>query len=62
MNLADYLFLLGGADLEMLTIRKILIANGFTEGVNFADNRLQWGAKLSEYKKLFNETKTFVGT
>lgn len=61
MNLPNFLFLLGGADLEMLTIKKILTANGFAEGKDMADFQLQWGAKLSEYKKLFNETQTFVG-
>ena len=61
MNQPDYLFLIGGADLEMSTIKQLLIANGFTEGKNMADHHLAWGAKLSDYQNLFNETQTFVG-
>ena len=41
-------FLLGGADLEMLTIREILLKNG----IPFADHQLQWNnAVLSSYQK-----------
>jgi len=42
----DKLFLLGGNDLEMLEIKKILQ----NIGVNFIDKNLFWGAKLSDYK------------
>jgi hypothetical protein len=40
------LFLLGGQDLEMVTIRKVLEK----EGVEFHDKNLSWGAKLSDYQ------------
>jgi hypothetical protein len=61
MNRPDYLFLIGGADLEMLAIKRLLTANGFAEGENMADHHLPWGAKLSNYQNLFNDTQTFVG-
>ncbi|MCL4481197.1 MAG: hypothetical protein M1445_01005 [Bacteroidetes bacterium] len=61
MNRPNYMFLIGGADLEMLTIKHILTANGFAERENIADLHLQWGAKLSDYKNLFNNKQTFVG-
>jgi len=61
MNQPDYLFLIGGADLEMLTIKRLLATNGFAEGENMADYHLAWGAKLSDYQNLFNNTQTFVG-
>jgi len=41
------LFLLGGYDLEMIEIKKILKENG----VDFKDKHLSWGAKLSEYRE-----------
>ena len=44
------LFLLGGHDLEMQTIKEALIDEGFTEGKEFFDNALQWNtAKLTAY-------------
>lgn len=61
MDRPDYFFLIGGADLEMLTIRQLLTTNGFAEGKNMADRQLQWGAKLSAYKTFFNNKQTFVG-
>lgn len=61
MNRPNYLFLIGGADLEMLAIKRLLTANGFAEGENIADHHLAWGAKLSDYKSLFNDTVTIVG-
>ena len=61
MNRPDYLFLIGGADLEMLTIKRLLTTNGFAEGKNMADHHLAWGAKLSDYQNLFNDAQTFVG-
>jgi len=39
----DFIFLLGGHDLEMIEIGKILKAKGLT----FHDRNLHWGAKLS---------------
>ena len=41
------LFLLGGRDLEMLTIKDILDCHG----VIYVDKKLSWGAKLSEYRE-----------
>jgi len=40
-------FLLGGMDLEMMTIRDILDR----EGCHYLDKHLPWGAKLSAYKE-----------
>ena len=57
------LFLIGGYDLEMITIKKILIALGyenitetkdFSKVKCFADKKLYWGAKLSNYIDFFN--------
>jgi hypothetical protein len=45
----SYCFFLGGHDLEMLEIKKILLALGYTEGGNLFDKNLHWGAKLSDY-------------
>jgi hypothetical protein len=45
----DYSFFLGGYDLEMLEIRKILESCGYKENEDFFDKKLKWGAKLSEY-------------
>ena len=61
MTQPNYLFLIGGSDLEMLAIKQLLTANGFIEGLQIADHNLQWGAKLSDYQTLFNNTQTFVG-
>jgi hypothetical protein len=54
-------FLLGGHDLEMLTIKKLLLDSGFSDVANVEDRNLQWGAKLSDYQNLFNDEHTFVG-
>lgn len=54
----DFIFLLGGHDLEMLEIKKILASQGIT----FYDKNLQWAnAKLSQYSKELNNTNHFVG-
>ena len=45
------IFLLGGHDLEMLTIKEILEK----ENIKFFDKELQWGAKLSAYKSELEE-------
>lgn len=51
MKTTAYYFLLGGYDLEMVEIRKLLEANGYKEGEGFADHHLNWeGAKLSSYQ------------
>ena len=42
----NLLFLLGGHDLEMLTIRNLLDS----KGQQYVDKHLSWGARLSEYK------------
>jgi len=49
------IFLLGGKDLEMLTIKKFLIAQGLKEGENIFDNQLEWGAKLSAYQEVLKK-------
>lgn len=51
------LFLLGGHDLEMLTIRRLLKRKGF----HFLDKNLSWGAKLSAYREYFDTHHHFVG-
>lgn len=46
------LFLLGGYDLEMLTIRDVLLDCGY----QYADHRLQWdNARLSSYRQEIDE-------
>ncbi len=45
------IFLLGGYDLEMLTIKNILLQEGYIEEKNVFDKKLKWGAKLSSYKE-----------
>ena len=50
-------FLLGGYDLEMTTIRDLLVGHGY----RVEDGRLEWGAKLSAYSHLFNATDHFIG-
>jgi len=47
------LYFLGGHDLEMLEIRRMLEARGLEEGKDFFDRKLGWGAKLSDYQDLF---------
>jgi len=49
------LFLLGGRDLEMATIKEILLTNGFKENEHFFDHDLVWGAKLSSYQDIINQ-------
>lgn len=49
----NYIFLLGGKDLEMLEIEKILKKNNY----KYIDNHLSWGAKLSDYKMQLKELK-----
>ena len=53
----EYVFLLGGYDLEMVEIRKILESNKLT----ISPKNLTWGAKLSSYRDEFNDTTTFIG-
>jgi len=61
MDHHPYVFLLGGRDLEMITIKRMLIDSGFEEPESIADLNLQWGAKLSTYQNRFNDELTFVG-
>lgn len=51
------LFLLGGYDLEMIEIKKILEARE----EKFYDNKLSWGAKLSDYNQYLNFEGTIYG-
>ncbi|MBU1994369.1 hypothetical protein KKC15_06635 [bacterium] len=44
------LFLLGGCDLEMVTIKEILESLK----LNYKDKNLSWGAKLSDYKEFLD--------
>lgn len=53
----DTIYLLGGHDLEMKEIRAILE----NRGCKFVDRNLQWGAKLSDYQDLFNDSDLFIG-
>jgi hypothetical protein len=50
INISKTVFLLGGRDLEMVTIRELLLQEGFELGKNLFDKELKWGAKLSSYK------------
>jgi hypothetical protein len=56
-----YFFLLGGQDLEMITIRKILKENGLREKRDFLDKKLTWGACLSAYQNDFHPQRINVG-
>lgn len=57
----NYVFFLGGRDLEMVEIRKILKDLGFQEGIHFHDRNLEWNtARLSAYADLFSKTKINV--
>ena len=57
MDCPDFLFLIGGKDLEMEAITQLLTDNH----LQVADCNLQWGAKLSSYQAIFNDYQTFVG-
>lgn len=53
------IFLLGGHDLEMLTIKELLLF----ENYKVCDKNLKWGAKLSDYKdelKQFKEKSIYA--
>jgi hypothetical protein len=52
-------FLLGGNDLEMVTIRNILTK--YVSHDLILDHQLAWGAKLSDYKGNLNNRDRFVG-
>ncbi len=48
---SQYIFLLGGHDLEMQEIRNILEE----KQLKYFDYNLAWGAKLSSYSKVFDD-------
>jgi len=66
-NTKDFIFLLGGYDLEMLEIKKLLIKYMNSSNpklqVNYVDGGLHWGAGLSNYKEQIPQlnTKKIVG-
>lgn len=51
------IFLIGGYDLEMVEILKLLKSNNCI----YYDKKLTWGAKLTDYIEYFNEADTFYG-
>ena len=51
------IFLLGGYDLEMQTIKELLESHG----IQYVDRKLSWGAKLSDYADLLDDRNTFYG-
>ncbi|MBL0708445.1 MAG: hypothetical protein JJW00_05295, partial [Sulfurimonas sp.] len=51
------IFLLGGYDLEMLTIKLLLKSNN----IKYIDKSLKWGAKLSDYKDELSMAGTIYG-
>ncbi len=54
----NHVFLLGGHDLEMMEIMKILSL----KGIYYYDKNLKWNnAFLSQYKEVFNKHYSFVG-
>ncbi len=53
LTASNCIFFLGGHDLEMLEIKKIISSYGF----EFKDKNLSWEAKLSDYQNDFSETK-----
>lgn len=55
MTRSDIFFLLGGYDLEMVEIRRLLESCNLQEGRDFADLRLGWGAKLSAYAAVLED-------
>ncbi len=50
-NNIPFYFLLGGQDLEMMTIRAMLEENGYVHGQDFLDKQLPWGASWGDYDK-----------
>ncbi len=53
----DRIFLLGGYDLEMITIKDLLAEHK----EDFFDYRLSWGARLSSYSDVLNPYDLFIG-
>ncbi len=58
-DLKQFVFLLGGHDLEMEEIKKVLVERGF----DVYDRNLSWGAKVSDYKDIIenNPDKEIFG-
>ena len=56
-NLRKRIFLLGGCDLEMARIKKILDKYS----IKYYNKNLKWGAKLSDYKDVLNNKEHFFG-
>lgn len=54
MGKQDYIFLLGGYDLEMVTIRNLLIEHGYIDNISLFDKHLSWGAKWSDYSDVYS--------
>lgn len=63
-NPIPILILLGGYDLEMVEIRKLLLVSGFVEISHpseiknkncFADKKLAWGASITDYQEFLRE-------
>lgn len=59
-SLTPWFFLLGGHDLEMQEIRRMLEENGYQEGQDFLDFGLSWGASLSAYVRHFHASRINV--
>ena len=55
IDIKKSIFLLGGQDLEMLSIKELLLKEGFVEGKTLFDKKLTWGAKLSSYEDEFKK-------
>jgi len=53
----EIVFLLGGYDLEMVEIKNILQQHS----KHYIDKKLSWGAKLSSYKDVLNDTTIYYG-
>ena len=51
------IFLLGGYDLEMVTIKELLEKYS----MEYKDKKLSWGAKLSDYEEFFDDNHLFIG-
>lgn len=51
------IFLLGGYDLEMQTIKELLES----QNIQYIDKKLSWGAKLSDYSDSLNDENNFYG-
>lgn len=51
----NYCFFLGGYDLEMAEIKKIILNQGYKEGISVFDLHLNWGARLSSYSEIIQK-------